>query len=172
MMWNTARTRQLNWKHELIPVIAVAGLIADYVSPAATWTILLPLAAVVALIALRARVAAALVFLLSSWVLIPVAAHTVTTVENMRGQHRLYLFEDTVSLNRDEMLVFPDVPLQADFAVLPLGPGHLLQPRGPMLRAIETFANVHNAMVIDAMVRDGALDGDRPLSAWDLPAHE
>lgn len=171
-MWNAARTRQLNWKHELVPVIAVAGLIADYVSPAATWTILLPLAAVVALIALRARVAAALVFLLSSWVLIPVAAHTAMSIENMRGEHRLYLFENSVALDRDETLVFPDLPLQADLAVMPLGAGHLLQPRGPMLRAIVTFANVHNAMVIDAMERDGLIEHDQALSAWELPARE
>jgi len=167
MMFSTMRTRGLKWKHEMVPVIAVAGLIADYVSPPATWTILLPLAAVVGLIALRARIAAALVFLLSSWVLIPVAAHTAMTFENMRGERRLYLFQDTVDLNRDETLVFPDVPLPTDFAVMPIGPGHLLQPRGPMLRAIVTFANVHNAMVFDSMERDGLLSVER-----DLPAAE
>jgi hypothetical protein len=165
MTFGRTRERRLNWKHELVPVIAVAGLIADYLSPPATWTIFLPLAAVAALIALRARIAAAAVFLLSSWVLIPAAAQTVTALENLRGEHRLFLVDNTINLQRDETLVFPDVPSNTDFAVLPVGPGHLFQPRGPMLRAVVTFVNVHNAMVMDQLYREGELADWRDLES-------
>jgi hypothetical protein len=156
-MFSTTREKRLDWKKELPPVIAVAGLIADYLSPPEMWTIWLPLGAVVTLLALRKRVAAALVFVLSSWVLIPLAAQTTLAVEDMAGKHQ-YLFVDPAASNDDLALHLPLRIGQTDVSVLPLGPGHLLNPRGPMLRAIETFTNVHNAMVVDRREWDATRD--------------
>ena len=45
--------RRFNWRHEVAPVLAVAGLAADYLSPPAAWTMVLPIAFVVLLLALR-----------------------------------------------------------------------------------------------------------------------
>ena len=70
------RERRINWRRELPPVLVVAGLAADYLSPPALWTMLLPFGAVVMLMALRKWWHAAAVFGLCSWILIPVAAGT------------------------------------------------------------------------------------------------
>jgi hypothetical protein len=151
MMFGTTPARRFDWKREAPPVIAVAGLIADYVSPPALWTIWLPLTAVIMLLALRKRLAAALVFLLSSWVLIPLAAQTVLAVENMRGKHQ-FLLVDTAPVGSCWGAVhFPARIGNIDVTVMPIGPRHLINPRGPMLRAVETFANVHNALVVDRL---------------------
>ena len=158
MMFGRTHAGRLDWKKELPPVIAVAGLIADYLSPPEMWTIWLPLGAVVMLLALRKRVAAGLVFLLSSWVLIPLAAQTVVAAEDIRGKPHLFLVDDTTASN--VTLQTPFKLANAEITVLPVGPGHLFDPRGPMLRAVETFADVHNAMVIDRLQWDGARNAD------------
>src|SRR5437762_1256562 len=85
------RQRRIDWRRELPPVLAVAGLAADYLSPPQLWTILLPFGCVVMLLALRRWAPAAAVFLLSSWVLIPLAAGTVSAVEEARGEHRVLM---------------------------------------------------------------------------------
>jgi hypothetical protein len=154
-MLGTMSEKRLDWKRELPPVIAVAGLIADYLSPPEMWTIWLPLGAVVTLLAMRKRVAAALVFLLSSWVLIPLAAQTTVAVENMRGKHSVLIVD--AEFHQPDMLL-PGGP-GLNITVLPVGPGHLFNPRGPMLRAVETFAGVHNLMVLDRLQLDGFQGG-------------
>src|SRR6187551_3511389 len=84
----------MSWGKELPPVIAVAGLAGDYISPAVLWTIWIPANAVVLLLAMRKWAHATTVFLLSSWVLIPTAAWTASAVEDLRGERRLYVIED------------------------------------------------------------------------------
>src|SRR5215470_10055822 len=88
------RERRFSWRRELPPVLLVAGLAADYLSPPALWTMLLPFGCVVMLIALRKWVHAAAVFGLCSWVLIPMAAGMVSAMEDSRGQHQLYVIDN------------------------------------------------------------------------------
>ena len=80
---------RIKWRRELPPVIAVAGLAADYLSPAALWTIVLPLGAAVLLLTMRKWALAATVFLLSSWMLIPLAAGTISAIEESRGERKI-----------------------------------------------------------------------------------
>ena len=134
------REGRIRWRRELPPVIAVAGLAADYLSPAALWTILLPLGAVVLLLAMRKWAVAATVFLLSSWMLIPVAVHTVAAVEERSGEQSLWLMDDgevperphppgtSHLFSRSRPLCPPDG--------LPIGPGHLFNPRWAMRDAV------------------------------------
>ena len=90
LTWDGMGEGRIRWRRELAPVLAVAGLAADYLSPPALWTILLPVGCAVLLLALRRPAAAAIVFLLSSWVLVPVAAGAVSAVEDLRGERRLF----------------------------------------------------------------------------------
>src|SRR5262245_45152199 len=85
--------RPIDWRRELPPVIVVAALAADYMTPAALWTISLPLAAVVALMALRRFSAATLVVVLSSWFLIPASARAVRVIDSSRGIERVFAVE-------------------------------------------------------------------------------
>src|SRR3954453_14673435 len=94
LMYGEPRARRIRWRHELTPVIAVAGLFADYLSPAELWTILLPLGCVVLLAALRKWTAATAVLVLSSWVAIPTAAIALTAMESSAGEHRLFALAD------------------------------------------------------------------------------
>jgi hypothetical protein len=148
------RGRRIRWRRELAPVIAVAGLAADYLSPAALWTIFLPLGCVVLLLALRKWATAAVVFMLSSWVLIPFAAGAVSAVEDSRGERRLFVIADATIPTLDEAVADPCVPAGVHFEVLPIGPGHLVNPRWALRDAIVTFADLHNAMLIDRIHRD------------------
>ena len=149
---------RISWRRELPPVLAVAGLAADYLSPAALWTILLPFGFVVLLLALRKPAYAAAVFLLSSWVLVPTAAQTVSAVEDLRGDRPLYVIPGAEQLTLDEAIADPDVPASVGFQVLPVGPGHLINPHWALRDAIVTFAELHNVLLIehwrDADVRD------------------
>jgi hypothetical protein len=138
------REKRIRWRHELAPIIAVAGLFADYLSPAALWTILLPLGSVVLLAALRKWNAAAIVMVLSSWVAIPAAAVTVTAIENSAGEHRLFSFDDATGV--------PDDACNAgamEIETLPIGPGHVINPRWVLRKNIGTFVELHNAIVFD-----------------------
>src|SRR5438128_12098036 len=90
LTFRVPRGSHIEWRHELAPVIAVAGLFADYLSPAALWTILLPLGCAVLLVALRKWTAAAAVLLLSSWFLIPAAVITVDAIDDGHAEHRLF----------------------------------------------------------------------------------
>jgi hypothetical protein len=148
-MFGALREKRFQWRHELTPVIAVAGLFADYLSPAALWTILLPLGSIVLLAALRKWNAAAVVLLLSSWVAIPAAAITVTAVENGDGQRRLFAFpEDSVPF-LDNLSDDACTAGALEVERLPIGPGQLINPRWVLRKNIETFVALHNAIVID-----------------------
>jgi len=145
--------RRINWRRELPPVLVVAGLAADYLSPPALWTMLLPFGAVVMLLALRKWVHAAAVFGLCSWVLIPVAAGTAAGIEDGHGQHRLYAIEGAALPTLDDAAVDP-CGRKLEVTSLPIGADHALNPRGPMLRAVETFADLHNVIVLDRLDQD------------------
>jgi hypothetical protein len=152
-----------DWRRELPPVIAVAGLGADYFSPAALWTVVLPFGAAALLMAMRRPVLAVLVFLLSSWIAVPLAAQVATKVQDLRGEHRLLVLEDEPLETLDEAAAEPCVPTDTGFAKLPVGPGHLLNPHSALRRAIVSFAELHNAILIERarLGRWGACAADR-----------
>jgi hypothetical protein len=139
------------WMRELAPVVVVAGLAADYLSPPEPWTMWLPLGAVVALAMMRKWAHAAAVFVMCSWVMIPVAARTALAVDDARGEARLYVLldmhEDLSSLR--EAVTDPDVPSTVGFEVLPVGPGHVIDPRWVFRGVVTSFVELHNAMLID-----------------------
>jgi hypothetical protein len=153
------REGRIKWRRELPPVIAVAGLAADYLSPAALWTILLPLGAVALLLTMRKWAIAATVLLLSSWMLIPLAAGTVSAIEESRGERNIWLIDDGTIPNLDEAVAAADAaaPGAIGLTVLPIGPGHLINPRWAMRNAFDTFVDLHNAMLIDRCERATAL---------------
>ncbi len=141
--------RRFNWRHEVAPVLAVAGLAADYLSPPAAWTMALPFAFVFLLVALRKWAFAAAVFLLCSWVLIP----TGVALQSL-----------------DRPLADPCVPNYVGFTSLPVGPGHLVNPRWALRRAIVSFTELHNLMVLERWqedVSDVCIDADTPGAAGD-----
>jgi len=139
----------VRWRDELAPVIAVAGLFADYLSPAALWTILLPIGCVALLMALRKWTAAAAVFLLSSWFVIPAAVVTVAAVENSRGEHHLLALDDGSGPLLDKVSNDACPAGSIEVETLPIGPGHVINPRWVLRDYIVTFAALHNAIVID-----------------------
>jgi hypothetical protein len=143
------RDRRIQWRHELVPVIAVAGLFADYLSPAELWTILLPLGCVVLLGALRKWTAAAIVLVLSSWVAIPTAAIALTAIENSAGEHRLYAPADATSPLLRELSIDACSPGNLEVEILPIGAGQLINPRWVLRKNVETVIALHNAIVID-----------------------
>jgi len=143
------RVQRISWQRELPPVIAVAGLAADYLSPAAAWTMLLPLGAVMLLMAMRKWVHAAAVFLLCSWVLIPSAAQTAVALEAAGGQPRLYVLPDATLPSLDEAVDDPQVRGAVRFQLLPIGHRHVINPRWVLADMIATFADLHNDIVID-----------------------
>ena len=143
------REGRFRWRHELAPVIAVAGLFADYLSPAALWTILLPLGCVVLLAALRKRTAAAVVLVLSSWVAIPTAAITVTAIENSNGEQHLLALAGATGPLLDGDSKDACGAGAIEVVTLPIGPGQLINPRWVLRKNIETVVALHNAIVID-----------------------
>jgi hypothetical protein len=149
------RERPIRWRRELIPVIAVAGLAADYLSPPAMWTILLPFGCVVLLLALRKPVVAAIVFLLSSWVLIPSAARLTLAIEDLRGAHQLLDVDGATIPSLADDVADACLPPTTRVVSLTFGSGHLVNPRWALRRTIVTFADVHNAMVIERWHRGG-----------------
>ena len=137
------------WRHELAPVIAVAGLFADYLSPAELWTILLPLGCVALLAALRKWTAAAAVFLLSSWFVVPAAVMTVAAVEDSRGEHRLFALAGACGPLVDKASNDACTTGTIEVETLPIGPGYLINPRWILRENIVTFIALHNAIVVD-----------------------
>ncbi len=101
------------------------------------------------LLALRKWTTAAAVFLLSSWVLIPLAAGTVSSLEDSRGTPRLFMVEGSNLETVNEAMVNPCIARNVTFEALPVGPGHLVNPRFALRESIVTFAELHNAMVIE-----------------------
>ena len=150
--------RRFNWRHEVAPVLAVAGLAADYLSPPAAWTMVLPFAFVAALLALRKWAFAGAVFLLCSWVLIPTAARAVFDVEEMRGKHDVFWI-DGVALGSLDRPVADPASEYVGFTTLPVGPGHLLNPRWACVRAIVRLHRPHNFMVLERWQQDASQDG-------------
>ncbi len=143
------RETRIPWRRELAPVIAVAGLFADYLSPAELWTILLPLGCVVLLAALRKWTAAVAVLVLSSWVAIPTAAITVTAIEASSGEHHLLTLADATGQHLDELSSAVCDAGAIEVEILPIGPGQLINPRWVLRKNIETFISLHNAIVLD-----------------------
>ncbi|HEY7372128.1 MAG TPA: hypothetical protein VIF57_08225 [Polyangia bacterium] len=163
-MFGPVRERRIDWRRELPPVLMVAGLAADYLSPSALWTMLLPFGAIVMLFALRKWAYAAVVFVLCSWVLIPVAAGTVTALEESRGQHRLFVVEDADLPSLEDARMDP-CARQIERTTLPVGSEHVFNPRWALRGVVETFADLHNAMVIDRLYEDASgacFDGNVP----------
>jgi hypothetical protein len=145
---------RFNWRHEVAPVLAVAGLAADYLSPPAAWTMVLPFAFVILLMALRKWAYAAAVFLLCSWVLIPNAARAVFAVEEMRGKLDAFWIDGVALQSLDRPVADPCVPNYVGFTELPLGSGHLINPRWALRRAIVSFTELHNLMVLESWQQD------------------
>ena len=152
--FGSIRERRIDWRRELPAVLAVAGLAADYLSPPQLWTILLPFGFVVMLIALRKWALAAAVFVLSSWVLIPLAAGTVSAIEEGRGVHRVFMVEGATLPTVDEAISDPCIARNVDFQALPVGPGHVINPHWVLRETIVTFADLHNALLIDRMMQE------------------
>lgn len=148
-MFGDLGERPIRWRHELTPVIAVAGLFADYLSPAELWTILLPLGCVVVLAAMRKWTAAVAVLVLSSWVAIPTAAIALTAIENSAGEHRLFAPADATSPLLHELSVDACNPGMLEVEILPVGTGQLINPRWVLRKNIETVIALHNAIVVD-----------------------
>ena len=162
-------TRTIDWRRELPPVVVVAGLAADYLSPAALWTITLPLAAVIALIALRRWGAAAMVVVLSSWFLIPASAHVVRTFDASRGVERVFAVETSGIPG-----VAPTI-YQRCFAdrfrvdTMRAGPGFVIEPNRYLKRAVWSFAEVHNVLAIQNVLRTGWHQCHEPPDADEAP---
>jgi hypothetical protein len=148
------RERRIRWRHELAPIIAVAGLFADYLSPAALWTILLPLGCVVLLAALRKWTAAFVVLVLSSWVAIPAAAITVTSIEDSAGEHRVFALADAPDPRHDGFLEAACDAGAIQVEILPIGSGRLINPRWVLRKNIQTFIDLHNQIVIEHARQD------------------
>ena len=146
--------RRMVWRHEVPPVLAVAGLAADYLSPPEAWTIVLPFAFSLLLLGLGKRGLAAVVFLLSSWFFVPVAAQTVVAAEDLRGERHLFVVPGATIPTVDELAACPALPKRVRFEVLPIGPGHLLDPHWVLRDVLVTFVDLHNALVIDGWSRD------------------
>ena len=150
---------RINWWREAPPVLAVAGLAADYLSPPALWTMVLPFATVVLLLALRRWALAATVFLLCSWVAIPTAARATFAIQEMRGEPKAFVI-DGIPLQSVNVLEDPCGALTAvrlanvDVTTLPVGPGHLINPRWALRESIVTFAELHNLMVVERWEQD------------------
>ena len=150
---------RINWWREAPPVLAVAGLAADYLSPPALWTMVLPFATVVLLLALRRWALTATVFLLCSWVAIPTAARATFAIQEMRGEPKAFVI-DGIPLQSVNVLEDPCGALTAvrlanvDVTTLPVGPGHLINPRWALRESIVTFAELHNLMVVERWEQD------------------
>jgi len=144
-----SRERRIKWRRELAPVITVAALFADYLSPAALWTILLPLGGAVLLLALRKWTAAAAVLVLSSWFLVPAAVVTAQAIDDSHGEHRLFALDGASGPLLDKASSDACSAGSIDVEVLPIGPGHLIDPRWVLRDNIATFISLHNAIVID-----------------------
>jgi hypothetical protein len=154
--FDRTRDRRIHWRRELAPVLAVAGLAADYLSPPAFWTILLPLGGIVLLLALRRPAVAAVVFLLSSWVLVPLAARATLAVEELRGEPSLLIttIADPTQPSLSDAVVDRCAPGDVGFETLPVGPGYLINPRWVLRDTIVSFAELHNQMLIASWHQD------------------
>lgn len=143
----------IDWRRELPPVLAVAGLAADYLSPAALWTLALPMLAVAALLALRSFGKAALVFVLSSWILIPTASGALSAFDAQSGTQRLLVIGGGAEQLR--VVLEPCFSGQISIQQLPVGRGHVINPHWVLKDTIRTFVGIHNERVLDHARRNG-----------------
>ena len=76
----------------------------------------------------------------------PISFFTLA-IEEMRGEPQLLTVDGaTIPTLQEAALCLPgDTPV----ASLPVGPGHLINPRWALRESIVTFADFHNAMLID-----------------------
>jgi hypothetical protein len=164
--------RSSRWRRELPPVLVVAGLMSDYLTPSALWTIIPPLVAVLALIALRRWAGAALVVLLSSWVLVPSLAGALCAYDAAQGTQRIYAVgtdgaEGTPGVDTDELsrCYSHDVNVE----VLEVSPGFVAGMDKVAARIIESFAEIHNDMALERIRRQPWFECREPGSlngAW------
>jgi len=165
LTFGVVRERRIRWRHELAPIIAVAGLFADYLSPAALWTILLPLGCVVLLAAMRKWTAAVAVLVLSSWVAIPSAAIAVTAIENSAGEYRLFELADAPGQGGEQFRSADCGTGVIEVETLPIGSGQLIDPRWVLRTNIETFVSLHNGIVL-GQAREAGLCGVSPAISY------
>jgi hypothetical protein len=149
-----ALTRAIDWRRELPPVVVVAGLAADYLSPAALWTLVFPLAAVAVLMLLRRWGVAAMVVVLSSWFLVPATARAVRSIDASRGVERVFAIE-TAGIPGVAPTIY-----QRCFAdrfrvdTMRGGPGFVIEPNRYLKRVVWSFAEVHNVLAIQDVLRN------------------
>jgi hypothetical protein len=161
-------SRSIRWRRELPPVLVVAGLMSDYLTPAALWTIIPPLLAVLALIALRRWAAAAMVVVLSSWVLVPSLAGALCAFDAARGTQRIYaVASGTPGISEEELsrCYSHDVTVE----VLDVSPGFVAGMDQVAARVVESFAEIHNDMALERVRRQPWFECREPGSltgAW------
>jgi len=148
-----AGQQRINWRRELPPVVAVAGLAADYLSPSALWTLALPMLAVAALLALRNYGKAVLVFLLSSWIVIPTASGALSAFDAQSGTQRLLVIGGGAEELRT--VLEPCFSDKIRIEQLPVGRGHVINPRWVLKDTIRMFVGIHNEHVLDQARRNG-----------------
>ena len=149
------RPLAIDWRRELPPVVVVAGLAADYLSPAALWTVLLPLAAVVGLIVMRRWAAAALVVVLSSWFLIPASARAVRAVDASRGVERVFAVETAGIPGVTPAIYERCFADRFRVDVMRAGPGFVIEPNRYLKRVFWSFAEMHNLIAIQNVFQTG-----------------
>jgi hypothetical protein len=146
---------RIDWRRELPPVVVVAGLAADYLSPAAMWTVLLPLAAMLALIVMRRWAAAALVVVLSSWFLIPASARAVCAIDSSRGVERVFAVEAAGIPGVAPAIYERCFADRFRVDVMRAGPGFVIEPNRYLKRVFWSFAEVHNFIAIQNVLQTG-----------------
>jgi hypothetical protein len=138
----------LRWRRWFAPLVVTIALLADYASPAALWTAVLPLAFMAVLLTFRERNAALSVLLLSSWIFIPLAAGAVRAFDAWQGTRRLYgVAFDVPGIDRRAFAACyaqrgSDGTIVTD---LPIGYGPL-SPLGE--RVVSSFAATYNTFAL------------------------
>jgi hypothetical protein len=151
MRWSSRR---------LAPSLVWAALFADYVSPAAPWTLAIPIAGVLILLALRRWKAAALVALLSSWVLVPMVAAATCVWDGVEGAERVYVTSPYSGIERCESERFRVVRID-----LPAGEG---LSAGVVRTIAEGFLAAHNHFAFRSAAREGWLACEERPRGWTI----
>jgi hypothetical protein len=79
----------------------------------------------------------------------PAAVVTVAAVEDSRGEHHLLALVGASGPLLDKVSNDACAEGTIEVETLPIGPGHLINPRWILRENIATFAALHNAIVID-----------------------
>ena len=85
----------------------------------------------------------------------------------MRGEHKAFVIDGLQLQSLEIPVAAPCAANSIGFTTLPVGPGHLINPRWALRETIVTFAELHNLMVIDRWQQD-ALTSCDDLAADDL----